>query len=60
MTLVDLADLHERTCRHCGLIVGNMLTHKRWHDAQDEAFDAIRETLRPLARDLERRATEST
>lgn len=55
VTLVDIADLHERTCPVCGVVVGDMLRHRRWHRDDDRIRDFTVETLRPLVDEYEER-----
>jgi len=31
VTIVDTADLHERSCPQCGAVVVDQLLHRRWH-----------------------------
>ena len=31
------------TCELCGAVLGDTLTHKRWHDSQQEIVDYCRE-----------------
>lgn len=45
MTLVDTADLRDRTCRHCGAVVWDRVTHQRWHHETDEAIATVSDAL---------------
>lgn len=59
MTFVDTADLAERACRVCGVVVGDALRHRRWHVEEDTRVDTTLAVLRALTSDLERRAAEA-
>jgi hypothetical protein len=39
VTVVDTADLADRTCRRCGAVYGDALAHRRWHQLLDERDD---------------------
>jgi len=56
VTFVDTADLSERTCRVCGVVVGDAIRHRLWHREEDDRNDAALSVLRALTSDLERRA----
>ena len=41
MTIVDTADLQDRTCSRCGAVYTDALLHRRWHRELDELIDEL-------------------
>ena len=41
MTIVDTADLADRTCLRCGAVYTDALAHRRWHRELDELLDEL-------------------
>jgi aminoglycoside phosphotransferase len=48
VTLIDSADLRERTCLKCGAVYGDALSHRRWHLTLEEQWDTVLAILRGL------------
>jgi hypothetical protein len=41
VTIVDTADLADRTCSRCGAVYTDALMHRRWHRELDELIDEL-------------------
>lgn len=48
MTLVDTADLQERTCARCGAVYGDALLHRKWHRDDTDRWDRLLAVLRGI------------
>lgn len=52
MTLVDTDDLRARTCRQCGAVVWDRVTHQRWHHDWDAIAAGVEAAHGALLREL--------